>query len=96
MDGDWNLTIETPMGPQGAALTVKTKSGSAFDGVLDGQSGRQEFEGTIDGDRLEWQTDITVPVPLTIGFSVTVAGDAMDGTATLGMFGTAPVTGARA
>src|SRR5271157_4387333 len=95
-DGDWKLVIETPMGPQEATLTVKTKSDTAFDGVLDGQSGRQEFEGTIEGDSLMWQTDITVPMPLTIGFSVTVEGDALNGSATLGMFGTAPVTGARA
>lgn len=95
-DGDWKLVINTPMGPQEAALTVKTKSGDAFDGVLNGQSGRQEFEGRIEGDTLIWQTAITNPMPLTIDFTVTVEGDALTGQAQLGMFGAAPVTGARA
>jgi hypothetical protein len=95
-DGDWKLVIESPMGAQEAQLTVKTKSATAFDGVLNGQSGQQTFEGTIEGDTLIWQTDITVPVLLTIDFSLTVAGDAMSGSAKLGMFGSAPVTGVRA
>ena len=95
-DGDWNIVIDTPMGPQQAQLNVKSKSGSAFEGVMNGQAGRQEFEGKIDGDTLSWQTDITTPVSLTIEFTVTVKGDAMNGTAKLGMFGSAPVTGGRA
>ena len=96
LDGDWKLVIETPMGLQEAQLTIKTKSETAFDGVMNGQNGQQAFEGAIEGGTLAWQTDITVPMPLTIDFSVTVAGDAMTGSAKLGMFGNAPVTGARA
>jgi hypothetical protein len=95
-EGDWKLVISTPMGPQEAQLTVKTKSDIAFDGVMNGQSGQQTFEGTIEGNTLTWQTDITVPVRLTIDFTVTVDGDTMSGNAKLGMFGNAPLTGARA
>ena len=95
-DGDWNLVIETPMGAREAQLSVKTKSDAAFDGVMNGESGRQEFEGRIEGDTLSWQTEITSPMPLKIDFTVTVAGDTFSGTAQLGMFGAAPVTGARA
>ena len=95
-DGDWNLVIQTPMGSQEAKLTVKAKSPTAFDGTMSGQNGQQAFEGAIDGDKLTWQTDITNPMPLTLEFTVTVEGDAMNGSAKLGMFGDAPVTGARA
>jgi len=95
-DGDWKLVINTPMGPQEAELSVKTKSGAAFDGVLDGQQGRHEFEGRIEGDTLSWQTEITTPMALTIDFTVTVDGDALSGSAQLGMFGAATVTGSRA
>ncbi|HTR14114.1 MAG TPA: hypothetical protein VMI72_12890 [Roseiarcus sp.] len=94
-DGDWILVIETPMGPQEAQLSVRTKSDTAFDGVMNGQSGRQEFEGKIEGDTLSWQTEITRPVELKIDFTVTVNGDALSGQVQLGMFGAAPVTGAR-
>jgi len=96
MDGNWKLVINTPMGPQEAQLTVKTKSDIAFDGIMNGQSGQQSFEGTIAGDTLTWQTDITAPMPLTIDFTATVEGDEMSGNAKLGMFGNAPLTGVRA
>ncbi len=96
VDGDWKLVLETPMGPQEAQLTVKTTSATAFDGVMSGQAGEQTFAGAIDGDTLTWTTDITTPMPLTLEFDVTVAGDTMSGSAKLGMFGSAPVTGARA
>ena len=95
-DGEWKLVINTPMGPQEVEFSVKTKSDAAFDGVLNGQSGRQEFEGQIAGDTLTWQTDITTPMPLTLDFTVTVEGDALSGQVQLGMFGPAAVTGARA
>ncbi|MBV9289308.1 MAG: hypothetical protein JO288_16080 [Hyphomicrobiales bacterium] len=95
-DGDWKLVINTPMGPQEADLSVRTKTAATFDGVLNGQSGRQEFEGQIAGDTLIWQTDITTPMPLTLDFNVTIDGDALSGQVQLGMFGPAAVTGARA
>jgi hypothetical protein len=95
-DGDWKLVLETPMGPQEAQLSIKTKSATAFDGVMNGQAGTHTFEGAIDGDTLTWQTDITNPLPLTLEFTVKVEGDALSGEAKLGMFGVAPVTGARA
>ena len=95
-DGVWKIVIETPMGPQEAQLTVKATSATTFDGVLAGSSGDQTFVGAIDGDTLTWQTDITRPMPITLDFTVTVGGDAMSGEAKLGMFGSAPVTGARA
>jgi len=96
VDGDWKLVLETPMGPQEAQLTVKTTSDATFDGTLDGQSGQQTFEGAIAGNTLTWQTDITTPMPLTLDFNVTVEGDSLAGSAQLGMFGAAPVTGVRA
>ncbi len=96
VDGVWKLVLNTPMGQQEALLTVKGASASAFDGVLSGASGEQTFAGAIDGDTLTWQTDITVPMPMTLDFTVTVDGDAMAGEVKLGMFGAAPVTGARA
>jgi len=95
IDGDWKLVLDTPMGPQEALLSVKTTSDTAFEGMMSGASGQQTFEGAIAGETLTWQTDITSPMPLTLEFNVTVDGDTMNGSAKLGMFGTAPVTGAR-
>ena len=96
MDGDWKLVIQSPMGAREAELSVKRKSDTAFDGVMNGEPGHQQFEGKIEGDTLSWQTEITTPIMLTLDFTVTVAGDTLSGQAKLGMFGSAPVTGARA
>lgn len=96
MDGAWKLVVETPMGPQEATLTVKTKSATAFDGTMSGAAGEQAFSGAVDGKTLTWATDITNPMPLTLEFTVNVEGDAMTGSAKLGMFGEAPVSGSRA
>jgi hypothetical protein len=95
LDGDWKLVLETPIGPQEAQLTVKTKSDTTFEGIMSGQSGQQTFEGAIEGDTLTWRTEITTPMPLTLEFTVMVDGDAMSGSAELGAYGVAPVTGQR-
>lgn len=95
VDGDWKLTLDTPIGAQEAQLNVKTRSATVFDGTMSGASGEQAFSGAIDGDTLTWTTDITSPMPLTLEFTVTVDEDAMTGSATLGTFGNAPVTGSR-
>jgi hypothetical protein len=95
MDGDWNLVLETPMGPQEAQLTVRPTSETTFDGVMSSVTGQQTFTGAIEGETLAWQTDITDPMPLTLEFNVTVSGDTMTGSAKLGMFGDAPITGTR-
>jgi hypothetical protein len=95
VDGDWNLVLETPIGPQEAVLKVKARSDAAFDGALIHQASEQTFEGSIEGDTLIWRTDITSPVPLTLEFAVTVDGGTMSGTVRLGMFGEAPVIGTR-
>ena len=96
VEGDWKLVLETPMGPQDAQLVVRPTSDTTFDGTMSGNSGQQTFAGAIAGNTLTWQTDITSPMPLTLEFTVTVEGDALTGEAKLGMFGVAPVTGARA
>ena len=95
MDGDWKLVLETPMGPQEAQLNVKATSDATFDGVMSGANGQHTFTGAIEGETLAWQADITNPIPLTVDFNVTVSGDTMTGSAKLGMFGAAPVTGNR-
>jgi hypothetical protein len=94
-DGDWKITIKTPMGPQVVDATIKT-SGETFTGAFRGQMGEQNIEGKVAGDTLTWTTAISQPMPLTLDFTATVAGDAMTGNVKLGSFGNAPLTGERA
>ena len=93
-DGNWKITINSPMGAQEVEASIKT-NGDTFTGTTSGRMGEQTIEGKVDGDNLTWSTAITQPMPMTLEFNATVAGDSMSGNVKLGAFGSAPLTGVR-
>jgi hypothetical protein len=93
-DGNWKITINTPMGAQTVNATLTT-SGDTFTGVTEGQMGKQEVSGKVNGDTLTWSANITNPMPMTLEFEAKVDGDKMTGNVKLGMFGNAPLSGER-
>jgi hypothetical protein len=95
-DGTWNVRIESPMGAQDAQLVLATE-GSALTGRMTSPQGEIDItEGTVDGASLAWKAALTQPMPITLAFSATVDGDRIEGTATLGSFGSANFSGTRA
>lgn len=95
VDGKWNTIAKSPMGDQAGVLTVDS-SGDAFTGTWSGAMGTTEVrDGKVDGDKLSWKMDVTVPMPMTIDCEATVSGNSMTGTATAGAFGSFPLTGTR-
>ena len=95
-DGDWKVTLNSPMGAQDATLTLDT-SGGALSGKMAGAQGVQEFEGgTVDGNSLSWNVKMTQPMPMDLDFSAEIDGDAISGTVKLGSFGNATFAGNRA
>jgi len=96
VDGDWNLTMATPMGERNATLSVKS-AGGTLTGTqgADGNS-TDIFEGTVDGDDVAWKVSITNPMPLTLAFTGKVSGDSIEGEMGLGPMGSFPFTGTRA
>src|SRR5471030_2839581 len=96
VDGNWNITMSTPMGERKAALTLKN-SGGTLTGTqgADGYTG-EIFEGTANGDDVAWKISITNPMPLTLAFTGKVAGDSMSGEMGIGMMGSFPFTATRA
>ena len=93
-DGKWNVTVNSPMGAQQSDVTIKTEGGS-FTGRMEGRLGAQDISGKVDGDTLTWSASITQPLPLTLDFTVKVAGDDMTGSVKAGAFGSSPLTGKR-
>jgi hypothetical protein len=93
-DGNWKVTINTPMGARTMDVAIAT-SGDTFVGKVDSEMGTQEVTGKIDGDTLTWTTDITKPMPMTLDFTAKVDGDKMTGKCRLGAFGSAMLTGDR-
>ena len=96
VDGNWNLTMSTPMGERKATLTLLS-TGGTLTGTqgADGISG-EIFDGTVSGDDVAWKISITNPMPLTLAFSGKVAGDSMSGEMGIGPMGSFPFTGTRA
>ena len=79
VDGNWNITMSTPMGDRQATLTLNN-SGGTLTGTqgADGNS-TEIFDGTANGDDLAWKVSITNPMPLTLEFTGKVSGDNMTG-----------------
>ncbi|MBH5388633.1 MULTISPECIES: hypothetical protein [Bradyrhizobium] len=96
VDGNWNLTMTTPMGEQQATLSLKA-AGGTLTGTLGAQGNTTEiFDGTASGDNVSWKASIDKPMPLTLEFTGTVSGDSISGEMGIGPMGSFPFTGARA
>jgi hypothetical protein len=93
-DGNWKITINTPMGARTVNASIKT-NGATFTGQVNSDMGAQEITGNVNGDNLTWSFDITNPMPMKLEFDAKVDGDKMSGNVKLGMFGNAPLTGER-
>jgi len=96
VDGNWNITMSTPMGDRQAALTLQS-AGGTLTGTqsADGDSG-EIFDGTVNGDDVAWKLSITNPMPLTLAFTGKVDGDSISGEMGIGPMGSFPFTGNRA
>jgi hypothetical protein len=96
VDGNWNLTMSTPMGERKATLSLKS-SGGTLTGTQGAEGNSTEiFDGTVSGGDVAWNISITNPMPLTLNFTGKVSGDSMSGEVGIGPMGSFPFTGARA
>ncbi len=95
VDGDWNVTIKTPMGDQSSVFTVKS-DGASFTGQVAGALGSMDIkDGAVDGNTLTWKMDMTVPMPMTLEGTATVDGDSISGSVKAGAFGDMGLSGTR-
>lgn len=95
VDGTWKIAMETPMGTRNATLSLST-AGGALTGKMSGDAGAIDlFDGKVNGNQVSFKVDITNPMALTLEFSAAIDGDKLSGSVKLGMFGDAPLSGAR-
>ncbi len=96
VDGNWNLTMSTPMGERQATLSL-TSSGSTLTGTQGAEGNSTEiFDGSTSGDNVAWKVSITNPMPLTLDFTGKVSGDSISGEMGIGPMGSFPFKGTRA
>lgn len=95
VDGNWNISVETPIGTRAATLSLATADG-ALTGTqaADGKS-TSITDGKVDGNKVSWKVAITSPMPMTLEFEGTVEGDKITGHANAGAFGALPFSGQR-
>jgi hypothetical protein len=95
VDGNWNITMSTPMGDRNTTLSLKS-AGGVLTGTqgTDGNSG-EIFDGTVNGDDVAWKISITNPMPLTLAFTGKVSGDSISGETGIGPMGSFPFKGTR-
>ena len=94
-DGNWNLIIATPMGERPTTLAVRTDGGALKGSQMADGNSTDIFDGTVDGNVLSWKVSITDPMPMTLEFNGTIDGDKLDGSVTMGVFGSASFSGTR-
>lgn len=94
VDGDWDMVLSTPMGPQEIVAHFET-DGTSLRGELRSDQGNQDFEGTVEGNRLLFDLKVTKPMKITLKYELSLEGDTAVGTCKMGMFGKAKVRGRR-
>jgi hypothetical protein len=95
VDGNWNITMSTPMGDRQATLSLKSAAG-ALTGTQAAEGNSADiFDGKANGDDVSWKVSITNPMPLTLEFTGKVSGDSISGEMGIGPMGSFPFTGTR-
>ena len=96
VSGTYDCVTKTPMGDQKSKFTVNA-DGDTFTGPQAGAMGSMDVvDGKVDGNKLTWKMNMTVPMPMTLTGEATVDGDNIAGTIDAGAFGKMPITGTRA
>ena len=95
VDGTYDCVTKSPMGDQKSKFTVKS-DGDTFTGSNAGAMGSLDvIDGKVDGNKLTWKMNMTVPMPMTLECDATVDGDQFNGNIKAGAFGSMPMTGTR-
>ena len=93
--GTYECVTKTPMGDQKSDVTIVV-DGDSFTGTNAGAMGSMTMEdGKVDGNKLTWTMNMTVPMPMKLEGEATVDGDTLSGTVKAGAFGAFPISGTR-
>ena len=93
IDGTYHCEIDTPMGKQKASVALKT-DGNTLTGMADTPMGKKGFTGTVEGNCVAWQIEVTSPIgKIKFEFTGVVSSGNINGTAKAGSFGSFPFSG---
>ena len=93
--GTYTCVTKTPMGDQTSDVTIEV-DGDSFTGSNVGAMGSMSLDnGKVDGNKVTWSMNMTVPMPMTLEGEATIDGDVLTGSVKAGAFGTFPMSGTR-
>lgn len=96
IDGAWECVTQSPMGEQRSTLTIASRGDGGFSGTNGGALGSVDVrDGRVEGDTIRFWMEIPIPFPMKLTCEASIAGDALSGTVTAGVFGSFPIRGAR-
>ncbi len=96
IDGNWNLTMQSPMGARQAKADFAS-TGGALSGTFTGDQGAAPLAGTLDGNAVAFAATIASPMgQLELKFEGALDGDSLAGTVQFGAFGSGTFTGTKA
>ncbi len=94
--GTYDCVTKSPMGDQKSTFTVVDGGDGTFTGQNAGAMGSMDVEdGKIDGNKLTWVMNMTVPMPMKLECEATIDGDQLTGNVNAGAFGSMAMTGER-
>lgn len=94
IDGNYNITIDSPMGNIEVKLALKA-TGNVLSGSADSTfGGKNEFTGKVNGDEVSWGSAIDGPMgKMKLSFKGAIKGSDFSGEVNTGAFGTYPFKG---
>lgn len=97
VEGQWNVTMDTPMGTQQFSLTFVQAVGTWSGTMVGGRTGTAELSSVkVEGAAVSFEAKVNSPMgSVKLSMSGTVAGDAISGVCKT-MFGNADFKGVRA
>jgi len=97
VEGQWNVTMDTPLGKQQFTLSFKQAGGAWSGTMVGGRTGTSELTAIkVDGGAVSFETNVNSPMgSLKLTMIGNVTGDALSGVCKTS-FGDANFTGVRA
>jgi len=96
IDGNWNLTMQSPMGAREVKADFAS-DGGALSGTFTTPQGSAPLTGAVDGNAVNFGASIQGPMgQMDLKFDGKLDGDAISGSVQFGSFGSGSFTGNRA
>lgn len=94
-DGDWDITIATPVGKLQVKLSISTRDGMIHGTATQGDETVKFLNPLLQDNKLTWSLRISKPMRLNLRFEVASKGDQMTGFAKAGILPASKLTGMR-